>query len=48
MSPTEADTMSAVVIEGGKGPASALKTEQIPRVVAGPGQILIRVKAAGV
>jgi len=40
--------MTAVAIEGGKGPASALHAVQIPRPIPGPGQILIRVKAAGV
>jgi putative PIG3 family NAD(P)H quinone oxidoreductase len=40
--------MTAIAVEGGKGPASALHPVQIPRPVAGPGQILIRVQAAGV
>ncbi|WP_293906615.1 NAD(P)H-quinone oxidoreductase [Phenylobacterium sp.] len=47
-SPIEAETMTAVVIEGGKGPASALKAAQIPRPQPKTGQVLIRVKAAGV
>jgi putative PIG3 family NAD(P)H quinone oxidoreductase len=47
-SPLEAETMTAIAIEGGKGPASALKPVQIPRPKPGPGQILIRVRAAGV
>lgn len=47
-SPAEAETMDAVAIEGGKGPASALHLERIPLPTPGPGQILIRVKAAGV
>jgi NADPH2:quinone reductase len=42
------ETMTAVAIEGGKGPAEALKPEQIARPEPGPGQILIKVKAAGV
>ncbi|HEX2801774.1 MAG TPA: zinc-binding dehydrogenase, partial [Phenylobacterium sp.] len=42
------ETMTAVAIEGGKGPASALMPVQIPRPVAGPGEILIKVHAAGV
>ena len=47
-SPLETETMSAVAIEGGKGPASALHAARIPLPKPGPGQILIRVKAAGV
>ena len=42
------ETMTAIAIEGGMGPASALKAVQIPRPVAGPGEILIKVHAAGV
>ena len=42
------ETMRAIVIVGGKGPATALRLAEIPRPVAGPGQILIRVRAAGV
>ncbi len=42
------ETMQAVVIEGGKGPASALRIAEIARPAPGPGQILIRVRAAGV
>lgn len=41
-------TMTAIAIEGGKGPAEALKAEQLERPVPGPGQILIKVAAAGV
>lgn len=41
-------TMTAVGIEGGKGPAEALKAVEIERPEPGPGQILIAVKAAGV
>jgi NADPH2:quinone reductase len=41
-------TMTAIAIEGGKGPAEALKAVQIPRPEPAPGQILIRVRAAGV
>lgn len=48
MSPTEAETMTAVAIEGGKGPASALHLTQIPIPQPAEGQILIRVRAAGV
>ena len=47
-SPVETETMTAVAIEGGKGPASALHAAQIPRPQPTDGQILIRVKAAGV
>ncbi|HEV2530252.1 NAD(P)H-quinone oxidoreductase [Phenylobacterium sp.] len=42
------DTMTAIAVEGGKGPAEALKPEEIARPAPGPGQILIKVKAAGV
>ena len=41
-------TMSAVAIEGGKGPASALHLSQVPRPQPDTGHILIRVHAAGV
>jgi len=47
-SPVESETMTAVAIEGGKGPASALHAARIPRPQPKDGQILIRVKAAGV
>jgi putative PIG3 family NAD(P)H quinone oxidoreductase len=40
--------MKAIVIEGGKGPAEALKLGEAPDPTPGPGQILIRVEAAGV
>lgn len=42
------ETMTAIAIEGGKGPASALMPVQIPRPAPGPGEILIKVQAAGV
>jgi NADPH2:quinone reductase len=42
------DQMSAVAIEGGKGPAEALYVETLPTPRPGPGQMLIRVRAAGV
>jgi NADPH2:quinone reductase len=41
-------TMTAIRIEGGKGPASALVPHQAPRPEPGPGEILIAVKAAGI
>jgi len=41
-------TMTAIAVEGGKGPAEALKPETIERPTPGPGQILIKVRAAGV
>ncbi|WGM40492.1 NAD(P)H-quinone oxidoreductase [Caulobacter sp. NIBR1757] len=41
-------TMTAIGIEGGKGPAEALRPETAPIPVAGEGDVLIRVKAAGV
>jgi NADPH2:quinone reductase len=40
--------MRAIVIEGGKGPAEALKLGEVEDAKPGPGQILIRVEAAGV
>ncbi len=40
--------MRAVWIEGGKGPAEALKVIERPDPKPGPGQIRIRVRAAGV
>ena len=48
MSPLEAETMTAIAIEGGKGPASALGPERLPIPQPRPGEILIRVRAAGV
>jgi putative PIG3 family NAD(P)H quinone oxidoreductase len=42
------DQMTAIAVEGGKGPAEALKPVQVPTPRPGPGQILIRVKAAGI
>ncbi|HYE47607.1 MAG TPA: NAD(P)H-quinone oxidoreductase [Caulobacter sp.] len=41
-------TMTAVGIEGGKGPAEALRPETAPVPVPGEGDVLIRVRAAGV
>ena len=40
--------MTAIAIEGGRGPAEALKPVEIARPTPGPGQILIKVEAAGV
>ncbi len=40
--------MTAIAVEGGKGPAEALKPVQVERPSSGAGQILIAVKAAGV
>ena len=40
--------MRVIEIEGGSGPAEALKIAERPDPVAGPGQMLIRVRAAGV
>ncbi len=42
------EMMTAIAIEGGKGPAEALKAVQIPRPEPKDGQILIRVHAAGI
>src|SRR5688572_6766423 len=47
-SPLETDTMTAIAVEGGKGPAEALKPARIPVPQPAEGQVLIRVKAAGV
>lgn len=40
--------MTAIAVEGGRGPAENLKAVSIPRPVPGQGQILIKVHAAGV
>jgi len=48
MSHTSGETMTAIVVEGGKGPASALAPQVVARPEPGPGEILIRVRAAGV
>src|SRR5580698_1871443 len=40
--------MTAAIVEGGKGPADALKAATVPTPQPGPGELLIRVKAAGV
>ncbi|HVI32124.1 NAD(P)H-quinone oxidoreductase [Phenylobacterium sp.] len=48
MSQSNGETMTAIAVEGGRGPAEALKTVRIPRPTPGPGQILVRVRAAGV
>lgn len=40
--------MTAITVEGGRGPAENLKAVSIPRPVPGSGQILIKVHAAGV
>src|SRR6185312_14145754 len=42
------DEMTAIAIEGGKGPPEALKATRIATPKPGPGQILIKVAAAGV
>ncbi len=42
------ETMTAIAIEGGKGPAEALKPATLPIPAPGAGEILVRVKAAGV
>jgi NADPH2:quinone reductase len=48
MTPNEPAMMTAIAVEGGKGPASALKPESCPIPEPAAGQILIRVHAAGV
>jgi putative PIG3 family NAD(P)H quinone oxidoreductase len=42
------ETMRAIAVDGGKGPAEALRPVRIPTPAPQPGQILIRVAAAGV
>lgn len=42
------ETMTAIVVENGSGPAEALKPVTLPRPVPKTGEILIRVAAAGV
>ena len=42
------DTMTAITIEGGSGPAEALVAVQVPRPVPREGELLLRVRAAGV
>lgn len=42
------ETMTAIAVEGGRGPAENLKAQTIARPEPGPGQILIKVEAAGV
>jgi NADPH:quinone reductase len=42
------ETMRAVTIAGGKGPASALRVEQVLRPQPRAGELLVRVRAAGV
>ncbi|NYZ61582.1 NAD(P)H-quinone oxidoreductase [Luteimonas deserti] len=41
-------TMTAIAIRGGTGAADALHPVQVPRPVPNPGEVLIRVRAAGV
>src|SRR5690606_6660658 len=41
-------TMRAIAIRGGKGPADALHVTELPRPVPRDGEILVRVRAAGV
>jgi NADPH2:quinone reductase len=41
-------SMTAITVEGGKGPAEALRPETVARPVPKDGEILIRVRAAGV
>ena len=42
------NTMTAIAVAGGKGPAQALKPVSVATPKPGPGQILVRVAAAGV
>lgn len=43
-----AATMTAIAIRNGKGAADALHAVQVPRPIPKPGEVLIRVRAAGV
>lgn len=43
-----ATAMTRIIVEGGKGPAEALRPETAPIPAAGEGDVLIRVRAAGV
>ena len=45
---TSSPLMTAIAVEGGKGPAAAMAPVEIPRPNPGPGQILIKVQAAGI
>ena len=45
---TSSPLMIAIAVEGGKGPAAAMGPVEIPRPTPGPGQILIKVQAAGI
>ncbi|MGH6997116.1 MAG: alcohol dehydrogenase catalytic domain-containing protein, partial [Phenylobacterium sp.] len=42
------ETMTAIAVEGGRGPAENLKAQTLARPQPGPGQVLIKVEAAGV
>jgi putative PIG3 family NAD(P)H quinone oxidoreductase len=48
MNASQTLNMTAIKIEGGKGPASALRPERVPIPTPAEGQLLIRVRAAGV
>ena len=41
------ETMRTIVVEGGKGPVEAMRLVEVPRPVPAEGQILIRIRAAG-
>lgn len=43
-----AETMTAIAVKDGKGPAENLFATTAPRPVPGPGQVLVAVRAAGV
>ena len=48
MSQSDSAEMTAIAVEGGRGPAEALHPVRIARPKPGAGQILIRVRAAGI
>ncbi len=45
---TVPDRMTAIVVEGGRGPPEALQAQSAPTPQPGPGEVLIAVHAAGV
>jgi putative PIG3 family NAD(P)H quinone oxidoreductase len=48
MNAPQTAVMTAIAVEGGKGPAAALHPVKIPRPSPAPGHVLVRVRAAGI